>query len=404
MKRSLQRIIMNCCLLFALLPCAAIASEVGYGARDRSGSEKTQDLSMRAARVLYEVQQLIDRKEYEKAARILEKFIEKHPKQDHCFVQFTLGNALYFAGKKEACLGHYQAAAELDTTYGPVWVNLGQVAYDLKQYGLAAEALARGFALTEEEEERNPDLLYYAAVAHIMDGHKEEAARILETLVAGEHGPPVKEWFQALLNIYLDLGREDQAERLLQQMMERYGDEPETWRLAYQFEANRKNYKMAAVAMTIYSYLKPLAREEAILLAELYATIKVPALACAYYENAFSTGASSEEYERLASAYLAAHKKGEARKALARALKGKPTPSLWSLVGDLNYMEEDFEGAYHAFEESARLDPRDGRAYLMMGYCALQTNKKERAAAALKKAEGFPKQRKLARQLLKHVE
>jgi len=227
---------------------------------------------------------------------------------------------------------------------------------------------------------------------------------VLEALASGEHGDPDKEWFQALLNIYLDLDREEQAERLLQKMMERYGAEPETWRLVYQFEANRENYKMAAVALTIYGYLKPLDRQEAILLADLYATIKVPVLACEYYENAFASGASPEEYERLASVYMAAHKTGDARKTLAKALKRKPTPSLWSLVGDLNYMEEDFEGAYYAFEESARLDPRDGRAYLMMGYCALQANKKKQAADALQKAQGFPKQRKLAKQLLKHID
>jgi len=139
-------------------------------------------------------------------------------------------------------------------------------------------------------------------------------------------------------------------------------------------------------------------------LADLYATIKVPLLACAHYEKAFASGASPEEYERLASAYISAHRTGQARKTLTEALKDEPTPNLWSLVGDLNYMEEDFEGAYYAFEESARLDPKDGRAYLMMGYCALQSNRKKQAAQALEKAKGFPKQKKLARQLLEHVE
>jgi tetratricopeptide (TPR) repeat protein len=237
-----------------------------------------------------------------------------------------------------------------------------------------------------------------------MDGHKEKAAPILEALVQGEHGTPDKEWFQALLTIYLDLDLEAKAEGLLRRMMVRYGDVPETWRLSYQFEANRKNYKMAAVDLTIYSYLKPLTREEAILLGDLYATIKVPLLACTYYEEAFSSGASPEEYERLASAYMAAHKTAEARKTLAEAVKRNPTPNLWSLVGDLNYMEQDFEGAYYAFEESARLDPRDGRAYLMMGYCALRANRKEKAADALERAKGFPKQRRLAKQLLEHAE
>ena len=257
---------------------------------------------------------------------------------------------------------------------------------------------------TTEGEERKPDLLYYAAVAHVLDGHPGKASPILEALVSGKHGEPAKEWFQALLNIYLDLDQEEKAERLIEQMMQRYGDQPETWKLCYQFETNRQNYKMAAVALTVYSYMKPLTREEAALLADLYAAIKVPLLACAYYEKAFASGASPEEYERLASAYLAAHRTGQARKLLTEAVKNEPTPNLWSLVGDLNYTEQDYEGAYYAFEESARLDPKDGRAYLMMGYCALQANKKTQAAEALQKAKGFPKQRKLAMQLLKRVD
>lgn len=390
-------------LLFGVLSAYGTGADTGQGGEEGSGIAAPRDLSIGAARVLYEAQQLIDRKDYEKAARILEGFIEKHPKQDHGYVEFTLGNALYFAGKKEACLARFQAAVERDPGFGPAWVNMGQVAYDLKRYGLAAEALAKGFAHAEEKE-KNPDLLYYAAVAHIMDNHRERAAPILEALVSGEHGDPQKEWFQALLNVYLDLDLEAKAERLLSRMMVRYGDEPETWRLSYQFEANRKNYKMAAVDLTIYSYLKPLTREEAILLGDLYATIKVPLLACTHYEEAFSSGASPEEYARLASAYMAAHRTAEARKTLVEAVKRNPTANLWSLVGDLNYMEQDFEGAYYAFEESARLDPGDGRAYLMMGYCALQANRKEKAAEALERAKDFPKQRRMAKQLLEQAE
>ncbi len=403
-RSTLSEFITISMLLGSVLLFGTVYADVGHGGAEGAGNAATRDLSIGATRVLYEAQQLIDRKAYEKAGRILEKFIEKHPKRNHCFIAFTLANALYFVGDKEESLAHYQAAVRMNPAFGPAWVNLGQVAYDLKRYGLAAGALVEGFARTGEEEGKNPDLLYYAAVAYILDGHQEKAAPILEALVSGKHGDPDKEWFQALLNIYLDLDHEKKAERLIEQMMGRYGDQPETWKLSYQFEANRQNYKMAAVALTVYSYLKPLTREEAILLADLYATIKVPLLACAYYEKAFASGASSEEYERLASAYMSAHRTGQARQTLTEALKNKPTPKLWSLVGDLNYMEEDFEGAYYAFEESARLDPKDGRAYLMMGYCALQTNKKKQAADALQRAKGFPKQRKLAKQLLEHVD
>ncbi len=403
MKRRRKGILFVCLLISALLTIRGAGADVGQGGAGGSGGEATRDLSSRATRVLYEAQQLIDRKEYEKAGRILEKFIEEYPKQDHCFVEFTLANAFYFTGNKEGSLAHYRTAVRLDPAFGPAWVNLGQVAYDLKQYGLAAQALAEGFARAEAEE-KNPDLLYYAAVAHILDGHPERASPILEALVSGRHGDPAREWFQALLNTYLDLNQEKKAENLIEQMMQRYGDQPETWKLFYQFEVNRQNYKTAAVALTVYSYLRPLSREEAALLADLYAAIKVPLLACAYYEEAFASGASPEEYERLASAYLSAHRTGQARRVLTGALKSEPTPNLWSLVGDLDYMEEDYEGAYYAFEESARLDPKEGRAYLMMGYCALQSHKKKQAAEALQKAKAFPKQRKLATRLLEGID
>jgi hypothetical protein len=39
----------------------------------------------------------------------------------------------------------------------------------------------------------------------------------------------------------------------------------------------------------------------------------------------------------------------------------------------------------------------------MMGYCALQLENKDKAMSALKNASQFPRQRKIARELLKQV-
>ncbi len=395
--------ILLCLLFYGLLPFSVVSTAAESGGSGDHGTASTRDLSIGATRALYEAQRLIRRKEYGQAAGSLEKFIDKHPGQDHCYLEFTLGNALYFSGRKEASLARYQAAVALDSGYGPAWVNLGQLAYELKRYDLAADALIKGFRRAEGKE-KDPDLLYYAAVAYIMGGRKGQAAPILEALVAGKHGNPRKEWFHALMKVYLDLDREGDAEGLLNRMIDRYADEPETWKIAYEFEANRRHYKSAAIALTIYSYLKPLTREETVLLGDLYAAIKAPVVACAYYEKAFAPGASPEEYERLASAYLSAHRPDKARRTLTEALKKTPTATLWSLAGDLRYMEGDFDGAYHAFEQSARLDPKGGRAYLMMATCALQAHRNKEAAEALNKARGFPKQRKQAMRLLKYLD
>jgi tetratricopeptide (TPR) repeat protein len=404
MKRIRVQVILTC-LFCGLVAPAVVGAEAGSGGGDGSGNDAAQGLSVGASRALYEAQRLMDRKEYEKASRLLESFAAKHPEQDSYLVEFTLANALFLGNRKEESLARYRASVDKNPAFGPAWVNLGQVAYDLKHYGLAAEALTEGFARSEEgTEEKSPDLLYYAAVAHILDKRPDRAAPILEELVSGRHGDPEQEWFQALVNVYLDTGQEKKTEQLIERMIERYGDRPDTWKLSYQFEVHRRNYTKAAVAMTVYGYLKPLTREEAILLGDLYTTIGVPLLASVYYQNALASGASPEDYERLASAYLSAHRMEEARETLKEALRQRPTSNLWSLLGDLNYMEEDFEGAYYAFEESARLDSKDGRAYLMMGTCALQTNKQSQAAEALEKAKGFPRHRKQAQQLLERLE
>ena len=120
-KRTLLRTILSCCLLAVLLPLAAVGADLGHGEVQGDGNAATRDLSIGATRVLYEAQQLIDRKEYEKAGRILKKFIEKHPKQDHGFIQFTLANALYFVGNKQESLAHYQAAVRMNPAFGPAW-------------------------------------------------------------------------------------------------------------------------------------------------------------------------------------------------------------------------------------------------------------------------------------------
>ncbi len=372
----------------------------GHGHSDAPGAAKAAHAPMRVKRILYKVQQQMKLDQYEEAARTIQNFLAKHPDQDHCLLEFCLGNAEYSLNKPAEALDHFHAAVKLDPDYGPAWVNLGQVAFEEKRYGLAAEALVKGYEMSGK---KNPDYLYYAAVAHILNGHAHEAVGILEPLVYVEGPAPDKEWFQTLLHAYLELGSERDAERLLTRMLRLFGTDPETWKLWYRFEANRDNYMGAAVAMTIYSYLTPLSREEQVLLGDLYVAVDAPLVACEYYETAMKAGAKSSEFERLASAYIAGHRPGDARRVLERALGAEPTGKLWTLLGDLLYMEEDYRGAWEAFRESTTLDKRNGRSHLMMGYCALQLGWKEKAASALKKAADYPRQRKLAGRLLRQA-
>jgi tetratricopeptide (TPR) repeat protein len=153
----------------------------------------------------------------------------------------------------------------------------------------------------------------------------------------------------------------------------------------------------------VHSYLTFLKKQDIMLLGDLYNAVGVPLSAAVYYEKALTSGNNPAVYKKLASAYIGAHRSAKAIEVLDRALEKKPTSGLWFMMGQVLYEQGNFDKAYNAFNQSARFDAKDGRAYLMMGYCALQMDKKKTARSAFQNATRFPKQRKIAKELLKQV-
>jgi len=368
---------------------------------DHAPVHKTvSDAPASVRRVLYRAQLHMNQEEYEEALQILREYLAKHPDKNHCLLAFSMGNALYALEKPEEAFGHFQKAVALDPAYDSAWINLGQLAFELGRYDLAADALARGYELSED---KNSGHYYYAAVAQIMAGHHDRAAGMLERLLALPDVTPAQELYRSLLHTYLELNREADAERIIRRMLSLYADDPETWKLCYRFEANCDRYLKAAAAMTIYSYLTPLSREEQVLLGDLYAAVNAPLVATRYYESAMASQASPADYEKLASAYIAAHRPEEALRVLRRALEREPTAKLWSLLGDLHFLQERYAEARDAFRQGARLDPDNGRLFLMAGYCSLELDQKAEAGPDLKKAATDPRHRKMARRLLQQA-
>ena len=100
------------------------------------------------------------------------------------------------------------------------------------------------------------------------------------------------------------------------------------------------------------------------------------------------------------SAYLAAFKSEESLRTLERALLQQPTVRLWSLLGDQHYIDENYAESHAAYQKCVELDPEFGRAYLMMGYCALELGNLTDAINQLEKAARYPDQAETAAALL----
>ena len=357
-------------------------------------------LTLAVQKAVYTAQQAMEKKDYLKAEECLKKFIEKNPKKPHYLVEFTLANALAVTDKNREALPHYRAAASLYPAFTAAWQNMGKIYFDLKQYDEAGNCLLKAYELNEKKD---PSLLYYAAVSYIMAKKERKALPHLEYLVSGEVEPPKTEWLEALLKVYMDLQLKEKAFQVIHRLLEKNGNDPRWWKILAQFHLQENDYKPAVTALTVHSYLTFLKKQDIMLLGDLYNAVGVPLSAAAYYEKALTSGNNPAVYEKLASAYIGAHRSASAIEVLDRALEKKPTSTLWFMMGHVLYEQGNFNKAYNAFDQSARIDPKNGRAYLMMGYCALQMDKKKMARSAFQKATRFPRQRKIAKELLKQV-
>ena len=232
-------------------------------------------------------------------------------------MRYQLGNALVRLERTAEAVEHYRRAVAMEDRYAPAWINLGEAAYNLGDYELAATALERGF---RRSGEKRADVLFYAAAARLMSADAAGAAPLLEELVSGTWGEPRLDWFRALISACIDLGDKPRGRRAVDGLLERFGEDPEAWILAFQHAAASGDYRRAAVDLTVAGYLRPLTREERIQLGDLYTAIGVPYAATSWYEGAIADGGAANEYERLASAWLAAYEVEQAKKTIREGL------------------------------------------------------------------------------------
>ena len=353
-------------------------------------------------KIVYNAQKVMDGKDYGGAVHILQDFIEKYPKRNHYLMEFTLANALFLSGKDQEALSHYRSAAELYPEFSYAWQNMGKIYFDLKRYETAGDCMLKGYKVSETG---NPSLLYFASVSYLLARKYETALPHLKYLVSGEAGIPRIEWMEAFLQVCMEFHLKDEALRVINLLLNRDGNNPRWWKLLAHLHLQDGDYKKGVAALTVYSYLTHLKKDDLLLLGNLNCAINLPLRAAQYYKKAIvmQGNAMPADYERLASVYLAAHRPAKAKDTLERALKKKKTFRLWFLLGQTLYEEERWSDAYQAFSQSANLGHKNGQAYLMMGYCALQRDKRGVAKKAFQKAAHFPKQRKTARELLKQI-
>lgn len=334
------------------------------------------------------------------AARLLAEHLRDHPDQDHYLVRLHLAQDLSDAGRTDEARDNYRRAVELEPRLDRGWFGLADAAYALTDYDQAADAFERGYAVAPD---RPAEVLYYAAAAWLMAEKPEEAVRVLGRLTAGLGEAPQLRWVQCYLAAGSRMQKPEVADHALKGLLAAYPDDPDAWYLKYQYEAARRDFEGAAIALRVVGYLRELSATEEKQLGDLMMAAGVSELAAEHYQRGLTPDASAAEIERLASALVASHETEEALLVLRAALERAPTTRLWSLIGDVHYLRQEYADALEAFGKVAADGDETGRAWLMQGYCALELGRRDEALDLLARASGYPEQQDLAQRLIQRA-
>ena len=426
--------------LAGLPAVASTASPAGDGEDPAKAAlqrrlESGEDLPSRAKTVLFRCREHQDAGDFARAAGIMNTWLGGGENRLHPLLVYNLAVSQLELGDAAAALTSLQAAVRLEPRFARAWLRLGETAYSLERYEPAAEAFAHAHELSPTPA---PELLHYCGAAWLQAGRPERALAVLTELLTTHRAGADPDWYRTLVAAAVATDHPERAAPFLDHLLADRPADPAAWDLAYRFAAQGGNYRQAAMCLTVAGYLRPLAPDDLDRLGDLYAAIDVPLVAARCYQRALAaaeareaatgaaTGAATKDgsgaglaaapetaapgdplarrYRRLASAWLAAFRDDEARAVLQAGLADHEDADLWSLLGDLEYRQENYARSRRAYARSCELDPRNGRGWLMQAYCAIEQGDQPAADILLRRAAGFPDQADAARRLLTRID
>jgi tetratricopeptide (TPR) repeat protein len=149
--------------------------------------------------------------------------------------------------------------------------------------------------------------------------------------------------------------------------------------------------------LTIYGYLTPLSADEQKLWADLNLQLDIPVKAATVYEAIIKEAPDKSLLQKLVTAYLKLDRSEKALEQLNHFGSTTSDPELLMLKGDLFYGLKRFNDANNAYRRAAQADFRQaGRAWLLAGYAAWQTNDLRASRHAFENAAKYRGQRKAA--------
>ena len=355
-----------------------------------TGREKS-DLPAAAQSILAKAGKLIEEKEYAAATRLIAEFQKSAPTGEpgkesdkgwfHAEVHHALGVCYLFQERYKEATKALQLAIDRDPRHHSALLNLGKAYYELGQHDKAAGCFLAAY---ETGKDKNPEHLYFAAVARLLAqqyaqaiplferllsehhakmqpewrenlvhallgaGESRRALPHLETLCETSQGKKQRQWQELLLHQYLQLNLNDKALAYAEGLSAKAPTEILWWRALTHLHLQHNRFKEALTCLLVTGYLDTLTPEEQRLTADLYLQLGVPRQAVPLYKTMIATGANQQ---LLANLLVALQQLGRSEDALDTLDKLAPA----TLPAELALQKADLLFTLGRYQEAAGL-------------------------------------------------
>ncbi len=442
----MRRFALNTCWPALLLVAAGVCL-LDFAPAALAGA-RSEAIPVQVRMVLIRIQPMMQKEQYAAAAEVLSTFMAREKSLDatakkrkiytHHMLYYARGNCELMQARYSQAVKSYQQALKQYPDYAAALRNLARANYALKRYGEAGACFVKGY---ERAEKKRVQDLYFAASCYgqaekyhdsltafelLMKNHPAEvklawkdvlvqallalnenhrALGHIEELALKTGGKGREQWQALLLSQYVELGMNTEAAQYAAELTEEYPLKARWWKALAHFELTRGDYREALVAMTIYGRLGPVSSSEKKLMADLYLQENIPQKAALLYTSLLVDKFDPLLTEKLARCFLWLDQPDNAIEWIDRALAQHRVENLLLLKGDIFYEARRYSEAYVVYAAAAGIqDETAGKAWLMMGYCALNAGNFPDAAKALATARRYPTEKKDATIALNYLE
>ena len=346
----------------------------------------------------------------DEAAEAFGRALRRDP--DHVSARINLARILVEQSDYKAAAGHFLHAYEADGGTNPEYLYYAAVAWlmdDEAEKSTASSIDAFMRLLENHPDDRRPEWRENLVHALLSAGREKEALSHIRMLADHYEGDKRVRWQEILLYQYLRMDMAAEAYDYALFLTREAPDNEKWWRGLAHVALARNNYENALVALTVYGYLTPLSPEEKKLFADLSLHVGIPVLAVPAYEAALSEQENGHPgrslLQNLVTAYRQMEKGEKAVEAISAFDGADDDPDLLVLKADILYNMEHFSEAAEAYRKAAgnASGALAGRAWLMAGYSAWQTDDLPAARKAFERASESDRHKPDAEAALKQL-